>query len=216
MNYIITHEPYEQFDSKGHSLGMSEKLAVFYSNAIGRSRYYRQNIDHPQKGMKLLTFKRKKNAEAACKRTNKVSGGGFKVEEFNHLLMKKLTKVGKVIVDMYFNNPSYKLYRCPIHEVFAVQIGPSAKTVCPVCNSVVPEYKPQVMRAYFQYHGQSFKYWDIELTTNQIIDCQPYNDNWINKQINDPQLLTTNSRPVLTDGGTQILNVIERVEVVQY
>lgn len=82
MQYIITHEPKEQFNAEGKSVGLSEKLAVFYSTAIGRSRYYRQDISNPQKGMKLLSFKRKKNAEAACERTNEVSGGGFKVEEY--------------------------------------------------------------------------------------------------------------------------------------
>lgn len=82
-NYIITSEPKDQFNEKGESLGMSDKLAVFYSPQIGRKRYYRQSLSSPQKGLKLLTFKTEKAAHQVCDTTNEVSGGGFKVECLN-------------------------------------------------------------------------------------------------------------------------------------
>ncbi len=79
-NYIVTSEPKEQFNVKGESLGMSDKLAVFYSPSIGRKRYYRQSLFNPQKGLKLLTFKTEKSAQQVCDTTNEVSGGGWNVE----------------------------------------------------------------------------------------------------------------------------------------
>ena len=80
-NYIVTSEPKEQFNVKGESIGMSDKLAVFYSPSIGRKRYYRQSLTTPQKGLKLLTFKTEKAAQQVCDTTNQVSGGGWKVEQ---------------------------------------------------------------------------------------------------------------------------------------
>ncbi len=78
--YIITSDPKQQFDVKGKSLGMSGKAAVFYSPSIGRTRLYRQNMTKPQKGLKLLTYKRLSKAQSICDRTNEISNGGFKVE----------------------------------------------------------------------------------------------------------------------------------------
>ncbi len=79
-NYIITAQPREQFNFKGESLGLCEKLAVFYSPQIGRKRFYRQSFSNPEKGMKLLAFKTEKGANEVCHVANEVSGGGFKVE----------------------------------------------------------------------------------------------------------------------------------------
>lgn len=78
--YIITREPEKESDVKGKSLGMSDKLAVFYSPKIGRKRFYRQSMTNPQKGLKLLTYKRRSLAESVCNRTNEISMGKFKVE----------------------------------------------------------------------------------------------------------------------------------------
>lgn len=80
QNYIVTLEPQEQFNINSESLGMSDKLAVFYSYSIGRRRYYRQSILNPQKGLKLLTFKTEKAAQQVCEEVNKYSGGGWRVE----------------------------------------------------------------------------------------------------------------------------------------
>ena len=82
-HFIITSEPFEQFNYKKESLGMSEKLAVFYSPKIGRTRFYRQSLANPQKGLKLLTFKTKKRAKQVCDATNEVSAIKFKVEVVN-------------------------------------------------------------------------------------------------------------------------------------
>lgn len=79
-NYIVTSEPKEQFNVKGESLGMSDKLAVFYSPSIGRKRYYRQSMSNPHKGMKLLTFKSEKAAQQVCDTTKEVSCGDWNVE----------------------------------------------------------------------------------------------------------------------------------------
>jgi len=79
--YIITLEPQKQFNVKGESLGISDKLAVFYSPSIGRKRYYRQSISTPQKGLKLLTFRTEKAAQKVCDTTNEVSGSGWKIEQ---------------------------------------------------------------------------------------------------------------------------------------
>lgn len=80
--FRIICPPLEQFDCNGKSLGYSDKIAVFYSPSIGRTRYYRQSLDKPQKGLKLLTFKSFKRAQDVCDITNKVSATDkFKVEE---------------------------------------------------------------------------------------------------------------------------------------
>jgi hypothetical protein len=80
IKYTITSEPKEQFDHNGVSLGMSDKLAVFYSQEVGGKRYYRQSFSSPQKGLKLLAFKSIKKAEEVCNWINVFSGGTFKVE----------------------------------------------------------------------------------------------------------------------------------------
>ena len=78
--FIITKEPQEQFDFKGKSLGMSTKSAVFYCPTISRQRYYRQEMENPQKGLKLLSFKTKKTAIDVCKLTNELFNDNYVVE----------------------------------------------------------------------------------------------------------------------------------------
>lgn len=79
--FIITAEPIEQFNCKKESLGMSEKLAVFYSPQVGRKRYYRNSYPTPNiKGLKLLSFKTEKKAQEVCDRTNEISQATYKVE----------------------------------------------------------------------------------------------------------------------------------------
>lgn len=93
-NYIITSEPKEEFNASGESLGMSSKLAVFYSPLIGgRQRYYRQVMSNPSKGLKLLTFKTEKAAQKVCDTTNNVSGGGWTVEELKSDVEEKLEEI---------------------------------------------------------------------------------------------------------------------------
>jgi len=83
MEYIIKLEPKEQFDFKGVSLGLSEKLAVFYSTQIGRSRYYRNSLENPQNGLKILSFKKKINAEKVAKEMKEVYNDIWEVELLN-------------------------------------------------------------------------------------------------------------------------------------
>ena len=83
-SYIVTSDPVEQFNAKGENIGMSDKLAVFYSPSIGRKRYYRQSISNPQRGLKLLSFKTEKSAQQVCDITNEVSGGGWNVSSTNN------------------------------------------------------------------------------------------------------------------------------------
>lgn len=79
--FIITAEPFEQFNCKNESMGMSEKLAVFYSPQIGRTRYYRNSLNNPNiKGLKLLSFKTEKWAQKVCDITNEISHAKYKVE----------------------------------------------------------------------------------------------------------------------------------------
>lgn len=80
MKYIVTKQPIEQFNCKGESLGMSDKLAVFYFPRIGRLRYYRQSMAQPQKGLKLLSFKTEKGAQKVCDTINEISRGGWNIE----------------------------------------------------------------------------------------------------------------------------------------
>lgn len=79
--YIIVRPEIEEFNYLGQSLGMSAKLAVFFSPSIGRKRFYRQNISHPSKGLKTLTFKTEKGAQRVCDRVNDASNGGWSIEK---------------------------------------------------------------------------------------------------------------------------------------
>lgn len=84
-NYIITAEPIEQFNCKGESIGMSEKLAVFYSPTIGRKRFYRNSFNNPNIiGLKLLDFKTEKAAQEVCDATNLISQHIYKVEAISN------------------------------------------------------------------------------------------------------------------------------------
>jgi hypothetical protein len=79
--YIITAEPQEQFDCKNESMGMSGKIAIFYSKKVGRKRYYRNSYPTPNiKGLKILSFKTKKAAQEVCDYINKNSVAIYKVE----------------------------------------------------------------------------------------------------------------------------------------
>lgn len=60
---------------------MSDKLAVFYSSSIGKHRIYRNSLDNPAKGLKLLEFKSKDEAQKVCDLTNEISDVVYKVEE---------------------------------------------------------------------------------------------------------------------------------------
>lgn len=79
--YIITAESKELFDAKGKSLGESEKRGVFFSPGTGRRRLYRSPLNNPSKGFKLLSFKRKENAENIANMLNREYNDNFKVEE---------------------------------------------------------------------------------------------------------------------------------------
>ncbi len=79
--FIVTVEPHEQFNCKNESLGMSDKLAVFYSPSIGKHRIYRNSLDNPDKGLKLLEFDSQEKAQRVCDRINEISTNKYKVEE---------------------------------------------------------------------------------------------------------------------------------------
>lgn len=78
--FIITKKPEEQFDFKGKSLGMSSKSGIFYCPTISRQRYYRQDLENPKKGLKLLSFKTEKRAKEVCVLTNELFNDNYVVE----------------------------------------------------------------------------------------------------------------------------------------
>jgi len=79
--FIITAEPIEQFNCKNESVGMSPKMAIFFSPKDGRRRYYRNSYPTPNiKSLKLLSFKTEKAAQKACDITNEISQATYKVE----------------------------------------------------------------------------------------------------------------------------------------
>lgn len=84
--YIITKEPVEQFNCKNESLGMSEKSAIFYSPSVGRKRYYRNSLHNPNKGLKLLTFRKIQSAQRVCDITNALFKSNYKVEELTNVI----------------------------------------------------------------------------------------------------------------------------------
>lgn len=61
------------------SLGMEDERALFFSPQVGRRRIYRQSISSPQKGLKILSYKKKENAERICDEINKVYNDAFVV-----------------------------------------------------------------------------------------------------------------------------------------
>lgn len=84
--YICFQKAKEQFDCNGKSLGMGEDLAIYYDKRIGRRRNYRQTYpnlpDLPMyRGLKLKTFKNKKNAQKLCDYINQNFGNNFEVIE---------------------------------------------------------------------------------------------------------------------------------------
>lgn len=79
--YFITKAPEAQTNFKGEPMGLSERLAVYYLPALGRTRLYRQAYGAPQKNMRLLVFESEKGAKPALDKTNEISGGGWVIEE---------------------------------------------------------------------------------------------------------------------------------------
>lgn len=65
----------EVFNFKGESLGLEDKLALHFSPSIGRRRIYRDSMEKPQKGMRLLIYKRRSAAEKICREINQAFGG---------------------------------------------------------------------------------------------------------------------------------------------
>jgi len=61
--------------------GTEPKRAIYYSPAIGKTRLYRQSASQPQKGLKLVSYKRKSTAEKLCAETNERFNDNFQVEE---------------------------------------------------------------------------------------------------------------------------------------
>ena len=82
--YICVQKSKEEFDIKGESLGQSGDIAIYYSRDIGRRRCYRQSYPVPNyKGMRLMTYKNKKNAQKLCDFTNDTFGMKFEVMEID-------------------------------------------------------------------------------------------------------------------------------------
>lgn len=80
--YICLQKSREVFDVYGNSLGQSGKSALYYSIKIGRRRIYRQTYPIPMyKGLRLLTYKNKKNAQKVCNYTNKIFNNNYEVVE---------------------------------------------------------------------------------------------------------------------------------------
>jgi hypothetical protein len=79
--YIVTREPKKLFNYLDEYLGMSKKSAIFYSPEIGKHRYYRNNLENPDKGLELLTFEGEYLAQVVCNTTIEIYGDDWKVEE---------------------------------------------------------------------------------------------------------------------------------------
>ena len=73
--YIITSEPQRNLSFKGDTVEMTEKRGIFYLPSIGRRRLYKQNINSPTKGLKLLEFKTKSEAQKRCDDVNNITMG---------------------------------------------------------------------------------------------------------------------------------------------
>lgn len=83
--YICVQKAKEEFDCHGKSLGMGEDLAIYYDRTVGRHRNYRQTFPIPMyKGLRLKTFKSKKNAQDLCDYTNETFGNSFEVVEIKN------------------------------------------------------------------------------------------------------------------------------------
>ena len=80
--YVCLQRSKEVFDVYGKSLGESGDSALYYFIKIGRRRIYRQTYPIPMyKGLKLLTYKNKKNAQKVCDYTNKIFDSNYEVVE---------------------------------------------------------------------------------------------------------------------------------------
>lgn len=56
--------------------------ALYYSREIGRSRIYRQSYSEcGYKGLRLLTYKNKKNAQKECDYINSITDSNYEVVE---------------------------------------------------------------------------------------------------------------------------------------
>ena len=86
-NYIITAEAIEQFNCKNKSVGISQKLAVYYVLGTERLMLYRESYPTPNiKGLNLLIFETEKEATILCEQLNKsVLKAIYKVEVKQHV-----------------------------------------------------------------------------------------------------------------------------------
>lgn len=76
--YFITAEPKECFDFKGKSLGFTNKRIVCKGKGYKR---YRQDEDNIGKGLKPVSYKSEKMAQALADHTNELFGDNFVVEK---------------------------------------------------------------------------------------------------------------------------------------
>ena len=110
--YIVTRAPLFRKDDNGKMICTEGKLAIFYSPRTGRRRYYRQSLDNPDPGLKLLTWTQAKEAQKACDVTNTVSGGGYLVEEVHETIAATTSLVYSSKANQLVRNNIYmfKLY----------------------------------------------------------------------------------------------------------
>ena len=77
-----------------HGDFVEQPSAIYYSNNIGRRRNYRQKFPIPDSvGMRLKTFKIKKNAQDLADYTNKAYSDNFKVIEVTEEFAKQCKQI---------------------------------------------------------------------------------------------------------------------------
>jgi hypothetical protein len=118
--YIVTKAPLFRKNSNGQMICIQRKLAVFYSPKMGKSRYYRQFMDNPDQGLKLLTWSSLKQAQTACDVTNAISGGGYLVEEVQETLAATTKEVFLMKANQLLRN---NIYMFKLHQRDEVYVG---------------------------------------------------------------------------------------------
>lgn len=80
--YICVEKNKKEYNYLGEYVKESGERALYYSREIGRSRIYRQS--YPEcgyKGLKLLTYKKKENAQKECDYINSITDSNYEVVE---------------------------------------------------------------------------------------------------------------------------------------
>jgi len=80
--FICTAPAKDAFNVYGEFIGVDEKRAIFYSKTIGTHRWYRAELEKPQKGLTLLVYSSEKRATEVCNEINKALNDNFQPEPY--------------------------------------------------------------------------------------------------------------------------------------